>query len=230
MGAVEQLERAVVEAFPSFVQVAVGPCDDEESPFPEESREVARAVPKRRREFLSGRACAHRALRVLGLDGGPIGVGSSRQPLWPLGALGSIAHAGEWSGAVLARGSDAWGLGFDLEMLEPPLADDVDRLVRTQPERDHISRSGHPLTRHLGKMTFSVKESVYKCLFPRTGWPLEFHDLTVALDFGEGAYTASIDEHFGASGHGLSRIRGRFRIAEGYVVTGLCISADGTSL
>ncbi len=203
-----ELERALAELFPPFVAVAVTPVDDEEhSSHPEETAVVAGAVAKRRREFLSGRLSAHRALRALGLDDGPILVGPRREPLWPAGAVGSIAHAGNWSVAVAARAGDARSLGVDLEMLEPPLEPAVDRLVRTPAERRR-----HP---GAGKVVFSVKETVYKALFPMTREALEFEDVDVALDLETGAFAAEV---------GARTVNGRFALAGDYVVCGVCLS------
>jgi 4'-phosphopantetheinyl transferase EntD len=203
-----ELEAAVAELFPPFVAVAVAPAhEDYPSRHGEEMELVARAVARRRREFLSGRFSAHRALRAIDLDDGPILVGPRREPLWPPGAVGSIAHAGEWSVAVAARAGDARSLGVDLEMLEPRLEAAVDRLVRTPAERKR-----HP---GAGKLVFSVKESVYKTLFPLTGQALEFEEVDVALDFANGAFAADV---------GPTTVTGRFTVVGGYVVSGVCLS------
>lgn len=219
------LEAAITELLPAFVVSAVAPCGEESSPHEDELLAVARAVASRRREFLSGRACAHRALAAAGLDAGPIGVGPRREPLWPAGAVGSIAHTGGWSAAIVARAGDAWGLGFDLELLEPSLADDVDRLVRTAAERDQAP-TGHPLDAHANKLLFSIKEAVYKCLFPRTRWPLEFGDVQVATDLDAGRYTAVVDKRFEPTTLGLGLVEGRFRVVGALVLAALCIPAD----
>jgi 4'-phosphopantetheinyl transferase EntD len=210
------LSAAAGELFPPFVRTAVAPCDgDHAALHPEEALAVARAVPKRRHEFLSGRWCAHRALKTLNLDRGPILVGPRREPQWPPGAVGSIAHAGGWSVAVAARSDDVRALGVDLEVLDPPLDEAVDRLVRTPAERARTPSAGHPLAPNAGKVVFSVKEAVYKCLFPLTRSYLEFTEVDVTLDYDGCTYVARARD---------STYEGRFRVAGDYVVSGLWLS------
>ena len=185
---------------------------------------MAGAVERRRREFLCGRACAHTALQRIGLDRGPIAVGRGRQPVWPEGAVGSISHAGDWSGAVVARADDAWALGFDIEVLGPPLAPDVERLV-LNPEERALGPVDHPLAAHRSKIAYSVKETVYKCLFPRTGWRLSFADVTVVVDLDRSHAEARLDGRFRSPAVDVSLLEVGLAVADGYIFTGLCITA-----
>ncbi|HEX2023221.1 MAG TPA: 4'-phosphopantetheinyl transferase superfamily protein [Acidimicrobiales bacterium] len=219
-------DDVVPRLFPRFVRGVLAATDhDCESPHQEERAAVAGAVENRRREFLCGRACAHAALRAIGLDRGPIAVGTGRQPVWPTGAVGSISHAGDWSGAVVARAADAWALGFDMEELDPPLTPEVERLVLTPDERRPPGSTGHPLAAHRSKIAYSVKESVYKCLFPRTGWRLAFDDVTVEVDLHRSRAEAQVDERFRSPAADLSLLEVGVVVADGYVFTGLCITA-----
>ena len=188
---------------------------------------MAGAVPRRQREFLCGRACAHAALSAIGRDVGPVGVGAGRQPVWPPGVVGSISHAGDWSGAVVARGEDAWGLGFDIEVLEPPLAPDVERLVST-PEERQSGPVDHPLDVYRSKIAYSVKESVYKCLFPPTGWRLAFDDVAVEIDLPASRGTARVADRLRFAGVDLAALDVGLVVTGGYVFTGVCIADAGT--
>ena len=60
--------------------------------FPEEELALGDAVEKRRREFMTGRACAREALAGLGFPDSPVGSGTKGEPLWPPGVVGSITH------------------------------------------------------------------------------------------------------------------------------------------
>lgn len=217
-------DHVVARLFPPFVHGVLAPTGpDCHSPHPEEWAAVASAVERRRREFLCGRACAHAALRAIGLDRGPIAVGRGRQPEWPAGAVGSISHAGDWSGAVVARAADAWGLGFDIEVLDPPLTPDVERLVLTPAERE-VGPRDHPLGAHRSKIAYSVKESVYKCLFPSTGWRLSFEDVEVEVDLGASCARARVDGRFRLPAADLSSLAVGVVVADGYLFTGLCVT------
>ena len=74
--------------------------------YPEEAMAIERAVDKRRAEFTRGRACAREALSELGVPPQPIPVGTHRQPVWPLGVVGSITHCKGLVVAVAAMMSE----------------------------------------------------------------------------------------------------------------------------
>jgi 4'-phosphopantetheinyl transferase EntD len=213
---VAPFDDVVARLFPPFVRGVLLPTGGGcESPHPEERAAVASVVERRRREFLCGRACAHAALRAIGLDRGPITVGRGRQPEWPPGAVGSISHAGDWAGAVVARAADAWGIGFDIEVLDPPLEPDVERLVLTTAERG-VGPVDHPLAAYRSKIAYSAKEAVYKCLFPPTGRRLSFEDVEVDVHLRSSFARAQVAD--------LPPLDVGVVVAHGYVFTGLCIT------
>lgn len=194
---------------------------------PSERAAVGEAGLRRRREFLAGRACAHAALRAVGRDGHPLGRGEEREPLWPAGVVGSISHAEDLVGAVVAPAAAAWGVGLDIEPLAPPLDAAVERLVLAPAE---LARPPGPTARlaaHRTKIAFAAKECVYKCLFPRTRWPLELRDVTVEIDDDRCRYHALVDDRFRLAGLPLAPLEGRFTLLGGHVLVGLWIGAAG---
>lgn len=219
-----ELVSTVAALFPVSVGTALGPVDDEPPcPFPAERAVVATATAARRREFLAGRRCAHAALRAIGRDEGlAVGRGVMREPLWPAGVAGSISHAGGLAGAVAARTADAWGLGLDIELLEPPLDAALERIVMGPGGLPRTARA-HPLEPYRSKIAFSVKECVHKCLFPRTRWALDFHDVAVDVDLDATVYEAVVDEGFRLAGRALPPLEGRFAVVGGYVLAGLWV-------
>ena len=217
---------ALAGLFPPFVRVALVPVADHRCPWPEEAAAVARAVPSRRREFLAGRVAAHAALAAIGRDEGPVGVGPRRQPRWPAGVVGSIAHAGAWAGAVVAGSQHLRGLGLDIEVLDPPLPEDVRRAVAGPLV---VGPTGHPLVPYAAKVAFSAREAVFKCLFPATGWRLEPTDVAVELDLGQGRYRALVSDRFRRHGFPMAPITGRFAVVAGHLLTGAAPQAEGAS-
>ncbi|MBW3646044.1 MAG: hypothetical protein KY441_11135 [Actinobacteria bacterium] len=222
---------ALVDLFPPFVRVALVPVADRRPAWAEEEAAVDRAVPSRRREFLAGRAAAHAALAAIGRNEGPVGVGPRRQPRWPAGVVGSISHAGAWAGAVVAGSEHARSLGLDIEVLDPPLPEDVERAVAGPLVAEP---SGHPLDAYATKVAFSVREAVFKCLFPATGRLLEPTDVAVELDLREGRYRAVVSGRFRRPESALPPIQevplaGRFAVIAGHLLTGACVQAGGAS-
>jgi 4'-phosphopantetheinyl transferase EntD len=91
---------------------SVGLLADEE-PF------VARFAPRRLAEFVSGRACARRALVALGVPDAlrrAIPVGAHGQPVWPAGVVGSITHCPGRCAAVAAPSDRYRSIGIDNEV------------------------------------------------------------------------------------------------------------------
>jgi len=221
--AVEELERGVRLAWllPSFVQAVLAPLGaTSTSPYREEREAMVGAGHGRRTEFFGGRACAHAAVRALGGADAPIGVGPGRQPLWPPGVVGSIAHGGTWCGAVAAGAADVSGLGLDIEPVRP-LPPDVEGLVLTSGERRSMGASG-PLAGSAATFAFSAKECVYKSLFPSTGWPLEFHHVIVEVDLARLEYRARLADRYLRQRPDLEGLGGRFAVWAGHVFT-ICL-------
>jgi 4'-phosphopantetheinyl transferase EntD len=100
---------------------------------------------------------------------------SRRYPLWPAGITGSITHDSEYAAAVVAPAGLFGGVGIDIEPAVP-LAPDIRNLVG-QPEEwaDFSNFALHD------KALFSIKEAVFKAIYPRDGIFLDFHDVTVAF-------------------------------------------------
>jgi 4'-phosphopantetheinyl transferase EntD len=149
--------------------------------LPAEAGPAQSMVPRRRREFAAGRACARQALAALGLPPVALPVASDRSPLWPPGTCGSITHAGEWAAAAAAPLARLAGLGIDLEepgALEPDLAA---RLCR--PEELASAPPGLPPDLW-PRTVFSAKESVYKCIRARVGRFIDFTEVRVAAGSG----------------------------------------------
>jgi enterobactin synthetase component D len=126
-----------------------------------------RAVSKRQAEFLAGRVCAYEALRrVTGVPGIPA-VAEDRSPCWPTGVVGSITHGAGWAAVIVAR-SDQWrGLGLDVEKLLPvSRADRLAAEILTPRELEACSGLEDAQRALRVTLTFSIKESLFKALYP----------------------------------------------------------------
>jgi 4'-phosphopantetheinyl transferase EntD len=100
------------------------PSDSSDALYPEELALVAAAVPRRRAEFGTGRACARRALAALGVTPCPLLRDRDGAPIWPAGVVGSITHTDGYCAVVVARSQDARSVGLDAERdvsLDPAL-------------------------------------------------------------------------------------------------------------
>lgn len=148
---------------------------------------VSNAVAKRQAEFLAGRLCARSALELAGNILTDVGLNEDRSPVWPDGMVGSITHTDRVAGAVVARGTDYFGLGFDFEWpIEQGQAREIADSILTKTDRFQEKALSGISFEHFLTLVFSLKEALYKALYPRTKKFMNFHDVEIsALDGGD---------------------------------------------
>ncbi|SMD20513.1 4'-phosphopantetheinyl transferase family protein [Lentzea albidocapillata] len=152
--------------------------------FPEEEAQLGNAVPKRRFEFGTVRACAREAMRVLDVAPAAILPGPKREPLWPDGVVGSLTHCAGYRAAALARTSDFETIGIDAEP-HLPAPDGVLGAIAIPAELGRMAglKAGDPKI-CWDRLLFSAKETTYKAWFPITRRWLGFEDADITLDAG----------------------------------------------
>jgi len=165
-------------------------------------------IPKRRSEFLSGRSCARKLLRRLGVADQPLLVGRNRAPQWPEGIVGSISHTGGACVAVVGRALSVRAIGVDVERTGA-VRRELERRIATPEERSaYAARDDDWRT-----LLFSAKEAVYKAVRPATGLRPRFEDVRVDLSVpGELAAEVSVP------GTPPVAVRGCWFRAAGFVV------------
>ena len=150
-------------------------------PHPEEAVAVARAVPKRQKEFAAGRACARAALRALCGHEVPVPAGPDRAPIWPAGVVGSITHDDVLCAAAVARRSQTAGLGIDVELLSR-FSPDLEAMVCLPGELARWPACTEATMRHnMLAAIFTAKEALFKAQYPLTQAWLDFSDVQIEL-------------------------------------------------
>ena len=194
--------------------------------FPAETVHVANAVPQRRQEFATVRACAREALGQLGFPAAPILPGRRGAPQWPVGVIGSMTHCHGYRAAVVARADDAVGIGIDAEPAAP-LPAGVLEAVSLPAERRrlqvlHARYPGVPWDR----MLFSAKESVFKVWYPIVGTELGFEDAHITFLPENGTFTARLLVASPLSrGVELDLLAGRWICRRGLIATAIALTA-----
>ncbi|MFE3293442.1 4'-phosphopantetheinyl transferase [Rhodococcus sp. NPDC059234] len=151
--------------------------------LPQEEALIARAVDKRRREFISVRHCAREAMAKLGVDAAPILKGDRGVPLFPRGVVGSLTHCDGYRGAVLGYSMQVRSVGIDAEP-HGPLPDGVLDAVSLPEERIELAAKADDRV-HWDRLLFCAKEATYKAWFPLTGRWLGFEDARITLTLSE---------------------------------------------
>jgi 4'-phosphopantetheinyl transferase EntD len=223
----EILPSGVVPA-EAFDELPPDPAEPATLPFPEETAAVARAVPRRQREFATVRACARRALGALGLPPVPLLPGRRGAPQWPEGVVGSMTHCDGYRAAAVAHASDTLAIGIDAEP-NGPLPDGVLAAVALPRERAQVRALGgtDPEVRW-DRLLFSAKESVFKTWYPLTGRELDFDEADIELDPAAGTFTARLLVPGPVvAGRPLDGFTGRWLARDGLVVTAITLNRHG---
>jgi 4'-phosphopantetheinyl transferase EntD len=146
----------------------------------EERDYIKGASLPRQREFSTSRWCARKSLKKLDIDSGLILTGEQREPLWPQGIVGSIAHAKGMYCAVVGRGSSYLSLGIDIEPIKKHIADKTFAVIANNDEIEWTKSTGQ--NKDLMKLLiFSAKECLFKLLFPLIKMNFSFDAASVFL-------------------------------------------------
>jgi 4'-phosphopantetheinyl transferase EntD len=204
------LAARIADLVPASVSVSEGAIDGfADDLMACERRAIERAVPKRRREFAAGRACAREALAALGIRAFPILPGGRRQPLWLPEIVGSITHTDAYCAAAVARANEVAALGIDVER-PVSLGRNLVPAVCGEAELRRCEL-GAPRSFPCASLLFSIKESIFKAVYPLLGVELGFLDVVVEVDFRAGSFRVrSARGDDGAAAASLAVLEGAF--------------------
>ncbi|WP_134016338.1 4'-phosphopantetheinyl transferase family protein [Litoreibacter halocynthiae] len=192
-------------------EVGIGitdPRDPEQGLLEAEYPAIASAVPKRRREYAAGRRAARAAMTELGLPPAPILTGTQREPLWPHGLVGSIAHCNTL--CIAAVSLTHRSIGLDVEPAVP-LPSDLERIVCTPTER-HWLKTLPINDRGLNaRKIFSAKEAVYKAQYLVTSQMIGFEDVNIQFEGVD--FTADLPSTLT-----IQSMSGQLRLVEDYLL------------
>lgn len=184
-----------------------------------------RGVAKRQAEHLAGRLCARAALHSLSGQGPIPGRDSDGVPLWPQGITGSITHGNGQAAALVAWTRDWRGLGIDLE--HQLQAERAARLAQEILTADELQRAAGLTADAFAQrvtLTFSLKESLFKALFPLVRQRFYFHDAEVLAVDGHQARLRLLIDLDGEWPAG-SELHGRFIERDDYLLSVVAIPA-----
>lgn len=166
-----------------------------------QEKKLADAIssPQTRAAFMLGRQAARAALRAIDarqLDK-PILRGARREPIWPEGISGSIAHttvttelgSDLWAVAVVSKSSSYRGLGIDIEPTQRAgVLTSLPRIASAE-EQAWINADAAQAEKHALAL-FSAKESLFKALYPLTGTVFGLRDAVLERLEGTNGFSA----------------------------------------
>ncbi len=192
--------------------------------YPEELVFIEKAVKKRRNDFIGGRICAKKALSRLGIENFPVLMADDRSPLWPTGVVGSISHTHGYCGVAVANNKHFRSLGLDIENVDR-IKSDCRRLICTDEEQSRINRLPENDQQRFSALTFSAKESFFKCQYFLNRCWAGFHDAEIFADISvdEGAFSIIMLKDIGTHFKKDVSYNGLFSFNQGYVITGMTV-------
>jgi 4'-phosphopantetheinyl transferase EntD len=187
--------------------------------MPQERIFVEAAVEKRQREFATARVLARRLLADYGIRQYPLLNDDDRVPVWPEGFVGSISHCDDCCAvALLGKSENTISIGIDVEP-DTAINPDLWSSFATDNELCWIKSGANTSPGRLAHLLFSAKEAAYKCIFPITRKLIGFHDIEIEFDLeGSFFYPAILDKDL-TSFLNSSRLSGRFRLTDGFILT-----------
>ena len=197
------------------------PADADPASLPPSERSlIERAVEHRRREFAAGRSLARALLRRAGAETEALLCDPDRVPTWPSTVVGSITHCRSLCAVAVAPRAVSAGIGIDLEPARALNAGLPAQILR-HAEYARID-SLPPALRPLGSLlVFSIKEAVYKAIYPERRQFLDFQQVEIDFIDEDGFFAEVLVP--GASLPGLARISGRYRVAHGHVASAVVL-------
>lgn len=142
---------------------------------------IGSAAVKRRGEYLAGRLVAKRVLNDLGVADFDLKPGEDRAPLWPETVQGALTHHSSLALCVGWRRPrrPVSGLGIDIEsLITGPRTLELWPGIISAWEHDYFSTLPMPFAVSL-TLAFSVKESLFKALYPLVSRYFDFLDARV---------------------------------------------------
>jgi len=219
---INNIDSQISTLFPNFIRTCrIDPTQVYEDIYPQEWVFIKKAVEKRKQEFIAGRICAKTLLKQFEISNFPVLVGENREPLWPEGIVGSIAHTQNYCAAAIGKSSDVQGMGLDIEQLGR-LTEKTWRQIATEEELEFIQSLEQDEKDRFITLLFSAKESFYKLQYPLTKIWVNFHDVLFSSTE-KNQFTIELKIDVNQEFVQGKIFNGKFFFQAGYVFTGIAL-------
>jgi enterobactin synthetase component D len=179
---------------------------------------LANAVIKRKSEHLASRWLAREVMTQFGVPDFVLLNTADRSPCWPAGVQASLSHSHDM--AVIAATREPLSVGIDVEqMMAANTAQETADMLMNAEERALLQQLALPFAMG-ATLLFSLKESVYKALWPQLHQPMEFLQAElIQLDLTTHTARLRLTEDFSAQFNRQTLLQARFSQSDQRVVT-----------
>ena len=205
-----------LELLSESIRVAVtctSPCSD--LPLPSSYMLNTFISEKRKKEYVSGRWCAHESLKKLSVYAHHIATNSLGGPEWPQRIVGSISHDTDLCIAIAVRDDVLKSVGIDVHDY---LRKDIDwgKIKFLFLTKQELLLDNSLLYNKLD-IIYSCKESVIKCLSPISLQYLDPRKITINLEFEKNTFQAESAYAQDLVVHGFYYLTNRFIVTLAYI-------------
>lgn len=182
--------------------------------------EIKHAKDIRAAEFLAGRYLAALCLSSLQAKTTSVAIGANREPIFPKGFIGSISHSHDFVICMVSKQTDHVTCGIDVEhILEEKACHEIHAYVINAAERRLISRETHALNLMV-TLSFSIKEAVFKALFPLVNKFFDFNTLDILeINWQCHTWSARLNYALTEQLHNGMKLKGNFAVDEYKVIS-----------
>jgi len=179
---------------------------------------LKQAVSKRRAEYLASRLLVRSVMAELGIADFTLSSAPDRSPCWPAGVQASLSHSA--GVVVVAATRQPCAVGVDVEQLmSETTAQETAELLMNEQERQLLQTLPVSFSA-AATLLFSLKESLYKALWPQLHQPMDFLDAAlVSADFAQRRAVLQLTQNFGAGFALGMKLEARFLWREKQVIT-----------
>lgn len=179
---------------------------------------LRQAVKKRRAEYLASRWLAREVMGRFGIPDFLLQNHSDRSPIWPTDMRASLSHT---DGAVaLAVTQQPLCIGVDIEsVMSQRTADETASMLMSADEQARLRALPLPFSQ-AATLLFSLKESLYKALWPQLHQPMDFLQASLLeADLAAGKAVLALTHSFSAEFAAGTRLEAEFQLEADRVLT-----------
>ncbi|UIL53610.1 MULTISPECIES: 4'-phosphopantetheinyl transferase family protein [Pantoea] len=157
---------------------------------------LTQAVNTRRAEYLASRQLARTVMARLGIDDFILTNAPDRSPCWPDDVQASLSHSAGVVALAVTR-QPGCCIGVDVEQLmSEATANETAELLMTSHEQQRL-RALPIGFNAAATLLFSLKESLYKALWPQLHQPMDFQQAVLeTVDLSRQCATLRLTDHF----------------------------------
>lgn len=179
---------------------------------------LQQAVSKRRAEYLASRLLVRSVMAELGIANFILTNAPDRSPCWPAGIQASLSHSA--GVVVMAVTRQPCAVGVDVEQLMSETTAHETAALLMDEQEQQLLRTLPISFSAAATLLFSLKESLYKTLWPQLHQPMDFLDAAlVSVDFAHQCATLRLTQHFGERFARGTLLEASFMWRENLVIT-----------